>query len=146
MGLDGRQRGASLSISTTRKSGNDPASPINAKPKLMRKSSGMKPPPLPFSKKNLPARDFPSKLAALPLDAYKRGESSTSGPGHSVASASSVDKKPAKGPLKHQQVPSGMVPFFLSFSPFIFSILMQQFKLRAYLLHLNPKPFLRLTS
>ena len=139
-GLGGRQRGVSLSVFSNRRSGNDSASPIIAKPKLMRKSSGMKPPPLPFYKKRLsnsamsesirPAtRDFPSKLATLPLDTYKRGESSTvpaSDPGRSVASASPVDKKfvtTAKGPLKHQQVPSGMVQPLLFFSPFIFSIL-----------------------
>ena len=134
-GLDGRQRGTSVSVFPTtmnRKSGNDSASPINVKPKLMRKSSGMRPPPYPFTKKSLsnsamaesirPAtRDFPSKLASLPLDAYKRGERKTvpaSDPGRSVVSAPPVDKKlvdTANGSLKRQHVPSGMAQFFSFF-------------------------------
>jgi hypothetical protein len=137
-GLGGRQRGASLSVFSTtknRKSGNDSASPINVKPKLMRKSSGMKPPPFPkkilsnsaMAESFRPAtRDYPSKLAGLPLDAYKHGESKTvpaSDPDRSVVSAP-VNKKfvdTAKAPPKRQRVPSGITQFF--FSPFIFSIL-----------------------
>ena len=120
--MDGRQ---TLSVSSTtmnRKLTNETAS-VNARLKLMRKSSGMRPPPLPkriqshsaMAESIRPAsRDPPSKLAGLPLDAYKRGESKTvpaSEPGRSVVSASPVEKKlvdSAKAPLMRQRVPSGM--------------------------------------
>lgn len=128
--MGGRQTGASLSISSTtmnRKSGNDTASPIHPRLKLMRKTSGMKPPPPPkrrlsnsaMAESIRPAtRDPPSKLAGLPLDAYKRGESKTvpaSDPGRSVVSAPPVDKKlvdKTKAPLKRRRVLPGMIQFF----------------------------------
>jgi hypothetical protein len=128
-GLVGWQPGASRSVSSTtmnRKSGNDSASPINAKLKLMRKSSGMKPPPLPkrslsnsakMAESTQPViRDLPSKLANLPFDAYKGGESKkvpASQPGRSVVSASPIDKKLVDKvkALKREQVPSGMTQF-----------------------------------
>jgi hypothetical protein len=43
-----------------------------------------------------------------------------SDPGRSMVSASPVDNRLTKAPLKRQRVPSGMTLFF---SPFIFSIL-----------------------
>ena len=120
---------ASLPVSSTtmnRKSGDNSASPINTKPKLMRKSSGMRPPP--FPKKNLsnspmaesirPAtRDPPSKLSGLPFDTYKSAGSKTvpaSDPGRSVVSASPVNNRLAEAPLKRQRLPSGMTQFFFS--------------------------------
>ena len=112
---------------------NDRASPINPKPNLMRKSSGMKPPQ--FPKKNLSksalaesirpgTRDPPSKLTGLPFDAYKRSQSKTvpvSDPGRSVVSTSPVEKKFDKASIKHRRVPSSMTQFFF-FSNYILNL------------------------
>lgn len=123
-GLGGRQPASSqsgFSTTTNKKLGNDPASPEIAKLKLMRKSSGMKPPPF-YNKRRsesavadsiLPTtRDPPSKLAGLPFDAYKRAENKTVpafDPGQSMVSASPVDKR---FPPKPRRVLSGMVQSF----------------------------------
>jgi len=155
-GLGGRQPGASLSTSSTTRLGNDSASPINAKLNLMRKSSGMKPPP--FLRKGLSKSamtestrpDPPSKLAGLPFDAYKRAESKTVSafdPGRSMVSAPPIDKKlvdKGKATLMGRRA-SGMTLFF--FSPFIFLILVKHLKPRATFHHLKPKlPLLTMRS
>ena len=146
--LGSRQPSTSQSVSLTTMSRKQPSSngsispstSTNAKPYSPRKILLMKPPPLRLS--GSVARDIPSKLAGLRFDAYKRADSKSmpaSDAGRSMVFASPVDKR--KASVKHERAVSGTVQ---PLSPFIFLVMVKDFKPRV--VHLHPRPKLCLQT